>query len=188
MTDWWTRLLVASGRGGPRSKSGVAYRSISPLIRARESVTKPYVCGCIRSGKTMDSCGNTYPGGSKKRRRRQGRRVHSDWLKWRVSINDRSGSTKDRATFGPLESDRIIGARHSSAIRAAVERQSRFVMAKKLDHPAAATAQHPEHDNNFILAVSDSVALGLLQCRAFHRTSGRGVIRLCAENVIGPAS
>lgn len=136
----------------------------------------------------MDSSGNTYPGGSKKRRRRQGRRVPSDWLKWRVSINDRSGSTKDRATFGPLEYDSIIGARHSSAIRTAVERQSRFVMAQKLDHPAVATAQHLEHDKNFILAVSDSVALSLLQRRAFHRTSGRGVIRLSAEKVNGPAS
>lgn len=78
------------------------------------------------------------PRGQKKRRKRQGRRVHSDRLKWRVSIHDRPAEVTSRETFGHWESDSVIGAGHSGAIHTTVERYSRFVMAAKLDHPTAA--------------------------------------------------
>lgn len=78
------------------------------------------------------------PRGQKKRRKRHGRRVHSDRLKWRVSIHDRPTVITERVTFGHWESDSVIGAGHSGAIHTTVERQSRFVMATKLDHPTAA--------------------------------------------------
>jgi len=72
------------------------------------------------------------PRGHKKRRKRSGRKVHSDRIRWRVSIHDRPVDVESRTTFGHGESDSIVGRGHSGGIHASVERQSRFLCAVKI--------------------------------------------------------
>jgi IS30 family transposase len=72
------------------------------------------------------------PRGHKKRRKRAGRSVHSDRIRWRVSIHDRPVDVESRTTFGHWESDSIVGRGHSGGIHASVERQFRFVCGAKI--------------------------------------------------------
>lgn len=78
------------------------------------------------------------PRGHKKRRRRRGRRVHSERIKWRVSIHERPVDVEDRLEFGHWESDSVLGARGSGGLHTSVERRSRYLTAVKLP---AITAQ-----------------------------------------------
>jgi IS30 family transposase len=51
------------------------------------------------------------PRGHKKRRRRSGRKVHSERIKWRTSIHDWPAEVWDRVQFGHWESDSVLGVR-----------------------------------------------------------------------------
>jgi IS30 family transposase len=72
------------------------------------------------------------PRGRKKRRRRAGRRVHSERIRWRTSIHDRPAVVEDRTLFGQWESDSVLGLRGTGALHTTVERRSRFLHAIKL--------------------------------------------------------
>ena len=72
------------------------------------------------------------PRGHKKRRKRRGRKVHSDRIRWRVSIHDRPVDVESRIIFGHWESVSIVGRGHTGGIRTSVERQSRFLCAVKI--------------------------------------------------------
>ena len=78
------------------------------------------------------------PRGAKKRRRRAGRLVHSERIKWRTSIHDRPPEVSDRSQFGHWESDSVLGAHGTGALHTTVERVSRYLCAAKLP---GATAQ-----------------------------------------------
>ena len=78
------------------------------------------------------------PRGHKRRRRKHGRRVHTERIRFRVSIQDRPAEVNDRSEFGHWESDTVIGARSSGGIHTTVERCSRFLQADKLSRVAAA--------------------------------------------------
>ena len=77
------------------------------------------------------------PRGHKKRRRRSGRKVHSERIKWRTSIHDRPGEVEDRIEFGHWESDSVLGVHSTGALHTTVERRSRFLHAAKLPGPTA---------------------------------------------------
>lgn len=77
------------------------------------------------------------PRGHKKRRRRSGRKVHSERIKWRTSIHDRPAEVCDRVQFGHWESDSVLGVRGTGALHTTVERRSRFLHAAKLPGPTA---------------------------------------------------
>ena len=77
------------------------------------------------------------PRGHKKRRRRSGRKVHSERIKWRTSIHDRPAEVWDRIQFGHWESDSVLGVRGTGALHTTVERRSRFLHAAKLPGPTA---------------------------------------------------
>jgi IS30 family transposase len=79
------------------------------------------------------------PRGHRKRRRRLGRKVHSERIKWRTSIHDRPGEVEDRVQFGHWESDSVLGVRGTGALHTTVERRSRFLHATKLPGPTAQT-------------------------------------------------
>jgi IS30 family transposase len=79
------------------------------------------------------------PRGHRKRRRRLGRKVHSERIKWRTSIHDRPGEVEDRIQFGHWESDSVLGVRGTGALHTTVERRSRFLHATKLPGPTAQT-------------------------------------------------
>lgn len=78
------------------------------------------------------------PRGQRKRRRRGGRRVHHEHIKWRTSIHDRPPQVEDRIEFAHWESDSVLGARGTGVLHTTVERVSRYVCAVRLP---AATAQ-----------------------------------------------
>lgn len=78
------------------------------------------------------------PRGLKKRRKRSGRRVHSERIKWRTSIHDWPAGVEDRIEFGHWEADSVLGLRGSGGIHTNVERTSRFMTGVKLP---AITAQ-----------------------------------------------
>ena len=77
------------------------------------------------------------PRGHKKRRRRSGRKVHSERIKWRTSIHDRPAEVEDRIEFGRWESDSVLGVHGTGALHTTVERRSRFLHAAKLPGPTA---------------------------------------------------
>lgn len=82
------------------------------------------------------------PRGQQRRRRRHGRRAHSERIKWRVSIHDRPTEIDDRSEFGHWESDSVLGARSSGGIHTTVERVSRYLQAIKIPAiTASATLQ-----------------------------------------------
>jgi IS30 family transposase len=94
------------------------------------------------------------PRGAKERRRRAGRRVHSDRIKWRTSIHDRPPEVSDRSQFGHWESDSVLGAHGTGVLQTTVERVSRNLCAMKLpgataratlDAQLAIYAQFPAH-------------------------------------------
>lgn len=72
------------------------------------------------------------PRGHKRRRRMSGRRVHSDRIKFRVSIHDRPEAVESREEFGHWESDSVLGLRGSGALHTTVERTSRYLVAVKI--------------------------------------------------------
>lgn len=75
--------------------------------------------------------------GQKKRRRKRGRRVHSERIKYRVSIHERPDEVHAREEFGHWESDSVVGARGSGGIHTTVERKSRYYVGVKLQAVAA---------------------------------------------------
>lgn len=82
--------------------------------------------------------------GHKKRRRRVGRRVHSERIKWRTSIHDRPDTISEREEFGHWESDTVQGLRGSGNIHTTVERTSRFMIAVKLADGSATETVHAQ--------------------------------------------
>ncbi|MEO6943686.1 MAG: IS30 family transposase [Lacisediminihabitans sp.] len=78
------------------------------------------------------------PRGQRKRRKRCGRKVHSERIKWRTSIHDRPAVIEDRGQFGHWEADSILGARGTGGLHTSVERHSRFLVGVKIP---AITAQ-----------------------------------------------
>ena len=76
--------------------------------------------------------------GQKKRRRVKGRSVHSERIKYRVSIHDRPAEVDTREEFGHWESDSVLGAHGSGGIHTTVERMSRYYLGVKLSQVAAA--------------------------------------------------
>lgn len=77
------------------------------------------------------------PRGHKRRRRRQGRKVHSERIRWRTSIHDRPSEIEDRIEFGHWESDSVLGARGTGGLHTTVERRSRYLQAVKIPQIAA---------------------------------------------------
>lgn len=78
------------------------------------------------------------PRGQQRRRKRHGRRVHSQRIKWRTSIHQRPAQVDDRTEFGHWEADSMLGAGSSGGIHTSVERRSRYLVGVKLP---AITAQ-----------------------------------------------
>lgn len=78
------------------------------------------------------------PRGRRRRRKKQGRRVHGERIKWRTSIHDRPTVIEDRTEFGHWEADSVLGLRGTGALHTSVERTSRYVVAIKIP---AVTAQ-----------------------------------------------
>ena len=77
------------------------------------------------------------PRGAKKRRRRPGRRAHSERIKWRTSIHERPAEVADRTEFGHWESDSVLGTHGTGALHTTVERVYRYLCAAKLPGPTA---------------------------------------------------
>jgi IS30 family transposase len=71
--------------------------------------------------------------GHRKRRKRQGRRVHSERIKWRTSIHARPAEIEDRNQFGHWEADSVLGAHGTGGLHTSVERQSRYLVAIKIE-------------------------------------------------------
>lgn len=77
------------------------------------------------------------PRGQKRRRRRGGRRVHHERIKWRTSIHQRPAHVEDRAEFGHWEADSVLGARGTGALHTEVERTSRYLAVAPVDSTTA---------------------------------------------------
>ena len=75
--------------------------------------------------------------GQKKRRRKQGRSVRSERIKYRVSIHERPEEVNSREEFGHWESDSVIGAHGSGGIHTTIERVSRYYVGVKVSAVAA---------------------------------------------------
>ncbi len=75
--------------------------------------------------------------GRKRRRRRGGRRTHSERFKWRTSIHDRPAVVEDRLEFGHWESDSVLGAPGTGALHTSVERTSRYLQAVRIPDTTA---------------------------------------------------
>lgn len=84
------------------------------------------------------------PRGRKRRRRRQGRRVHSERIKWRTSIHARPAEVEDRVEFGHWESDSVLGARGTGGLHTTVERRSRYLQAIKIPAITARDTLHAQ--------------------------------------------
>lgn len=76
--------------------------------------------------------------GQKKRRRIKGRKVHTERIKYRVSIHERPAEVLTREEFGHWESDSVLGAHGTGGIHTMVERTSRYYLGVKLSRVAAA--------------------------------------------------
>jgi IS30 family transposase len=70
--------------------------------------------------------------GQKKRRRRQGRKVHREHIRWRTSIQERPAEINERIEFGHWEADSVVGARGTGGIHTSVERVSRYMVGVKI--------------------------------------------------------
>nr|WP_170192057.1 IS30 family transposase [Rhodoglobus vestalii] len=79
--------------------------------------------------------------GHRKRRKRQGRRVHSQRIKWRTSIHARPAGIEDRDQFGHWEADNFLGAHGTGGLHTNVERQSQHLIAVTIPAITAITAQ-----------------------------------------------
>jgi len=73
------------------------------------------------------------PRGQRKRRKRQGRKVHSERIKWRTSIHDRPAVIENRHEFGHWEADSVLGLRGTGGLHTNVERRSRKLFAIKIE-------------------------------------------------------
>jgi IS30 family transposase len=71
--------------------------------------------------------------GHRKRRKGQGRRVHSERIKWRTSIHDRPAVIENRHEFGHGEADSVLGLRGTGGLHTNVERRSRELFAIKIE-------------------------------------------------------
>lgn len=77
------------------------------------------------------------PRGQKRRRRRHGRKAHSERIKWRTSIHARPALVEDRIEFGHWESDSVLGLRGTGGLHTTVERRTRYLQAVKIPQIAA---------------------------------------------------
>ena len=84
------------------------------------------------------------PRGQRKRRRRQGRRVQSERIRWRTSIHERPAVIEDRLEFGHWESDSVLGLRGTGGLHTTVERRSRYLQAVKIPQIAADPTLHAQ--------------------------------------------
>ncbi|WGD36544.1 IS30 family transposase [Lysinibacter sp. HNR] len=75
--------------------------------------------------------------GQKKRRRKKGRSVQTERIKYRTSIHDRPKAIETREEFGHWESDSVLGARGTGSIHTTVERVSRYYVGVKIPAVAA---------------------------------------------------
>lgn len=75
--------------------------------------------------------------GQKKRRRIKGRKVHTERIKYRVSIHERPAVVATREEFGHWEADSVVGAHGTGGIHTMVERRSRYYLGVKLSQVAA---------------------------------------------------
>ncbi len=75
--------------------------------------------------------------GRKRRRKRGGRRTHSERFKWRTSIRDRPAVVGDRLEFRHWESDSVLGAPGTGALHTSVERASRYLQAARIPDTTA---------------------------------------------------
>lgn len=84
------------------------------------------------------------PRGHKRRRKKRGRKVHSEKIKSRISIHKRGKLANERRSFGHWEGDTIEGKGHRSGVHTEVERKTRYLVAKKvkrIDSKEAITKQ-----------------------------------------------
>jgi len=72
------------------------------------------------------------PRGHKRRRKKRGRKVHSERIKNRVSIDKRGKLANQRKVFGHWEGDTVEGKGHKDGLHTEVERKTRFLMVKKV--------------------------------------------------------
>lgn len=77
------------------------------------------------------------PRGQKRRRRKNGRKTHSERIKWRTSIHARPPEVEDRIEFGHWESDSVLGLRGTGGLHTTVERRARYLQAVKIPQIAA---------------------------------------------------
>lgn len=134
LVDW---VLSALGRGWtPEEISGRLPIEFPTDPRMRVSVETVYAwvhSPHMRHRKLWEYL----PRGHKKRRKRQGRKVHSERIKWRTSIHERPALVEDRIEFGHWESDSILGLRGTGGLHTTVERASRYTAAVKIPQIAA---------------------------------------------------
>jgi IS30 family transposase len=86
------------------------------------------------------------PRGHKRRRRRSARGVHRVRIRWRVGLDQRPVEVLSRECFGHGESDLVIGKNRSTGLHTTVERQSRFLQARKLGHVTASETFTAQQD------------------------------------------
>jgi len=86
------------------------------------------------------------PRGRQKRRKRGGRRTHSDRINYRVSISERPPEVDDRKEFGHWEADSVLGLRGTGDVHTEVERTSRMLMARKVTGSPAEEASRAQKE------------------------------------------
>lgn len=69
----------------------------------------------------------------KKRKQKQGRKVHRSKIISRVSIHKRSIEIEKRKEFGHWEGDTVEGKNHKGGVHTEVERKSRLTLAQKVE-------------------------------------------------------
>jgi len=130
----WTPMMIAqrSRRGLPGSApTPVSHETIYQWIYAPDQRHRRLFDYLVR--------------GHKKRRHKQGRRVHSSRIRFRVSISQRPAHVNERTEFGHWEGDTVEGRAHKNGIHTSVERTTRFLVAKKITaitSQATIDAQH----------------------------------------------
>ena len=123
-------------------------------MRVSHETLHAWIYGSGRRGRQL---WQYLPSGHKKRRKRAGRRVHSDRIRWRVSIHDRPWDVESRTTFGHCESDSIVGRGHSGGIHTSGERQSGLVCGAKIPAITAEATWRAQYGMSSLLP-ADAVA------------------------------
>jgi len=72
------------------------------------------------------------PRKQKRRKKKNGRRVHRGHIPNRISIRHRPAWINDRSEFGHWEGDTVEGLGHRDGVHTEVERQSRYLQAEKV--------------------------------------------------------